>query len=196
MGKVLYPGHFPASTKYPPSSCHSAPLGTPSLEDLMAVYWRIRRWKVSVTFFTGCLPPAIPSLSFDFYFDSEAEKEEDLVCGSRLISNPANSSFGGGTEMDVRVDPCTGPKIRFTCLGDEDCYFFNGSNVIGLGACVDPSQQGTPTRMDLPLYQSVLIDFYSIGASYYGSGAIIDFIGPDLWWSYGGTYDTATGLPL
>ena len=197
MGKILHPGYFPPATKYPASVCYSPALGDPELADLMAAYWRIRRWKVSVTYFTGC-GNSPPSQSFDFFFDSEAATEEELVCGNRLKRDTSNPTIGGDGEalLDVRLLPCS-PVFRLWITGTVDCYFFVGSNTVGNHpVCLDPSAYDTPSYQEVTLYGTVKIPFYSVASSFYGSGANIDFIGPVLWWSYGGTYDTLTGAPL
>jgi hypothetical protein len=180
MGKVLYPGGL-----FPPyygfygfcsytSDIESSGI-TGGLLPIMALVWRVRQIKFTSTWLGDPDDPAIITLT------STATTEEELVCGS---------IFQGATNKGHFILP-EGEDV-FTTQ-----YFVQGGGVV---AYLDVRIEGEGTEVGWGSTYNTYSNF-AIGKT--SLNASMGFTFPDLetpisvectqFWSYGGTYDTATG---
>jgi len=225
MGKVLhasYSGFFPFCLKnqntgatIPPD-----PLWYPSppitIETAMRWYWRVKKWKIDVshvifvdqqeTIFTDTKYVQHPNIGF-LYLGEEAKitEEKKYVCGMsglNIIGN--NPDFDPGSGEDD-----FGCRIWFQSYpGKLDDW--------GIFRLPDPGDNRPIKEYDFYVALNFVfgeiggVDLsggnYQISINYPDSPDKIEMIFndtrnfvkiyPEEYWSYGGTYDTATGAPL
>jgi hypothetical protein len=216
MGKILHAsasGYFPNCIKIgprdePTQSLPFTGFTDMTLDQAMGLLWRVKTWECLVSGSSEYLPPEGPGASYittftdttyrEMFTFTPINQEEDLVCGIqfqyRLDDIPALFTFLDGS-MNI----------------PQTCKFYIGSN--------DISKVGD---VYFPTLSTNCWSFSSIGSVGEFSQAIgtynISFLGYVItrttyngiyvfgsqtinirakeYWSYGGTYDTATGEPL
>jgi hypothetical protein len=193
MGKVL---HASGSGYFPSCILAGEPEDCPwTLEKAMQTYWRVRTWEFEAS---GRLqdkskdfPPYSFSLTASGITSVDAEEiphtlEEGLVC--------YNSFLGGGAEIyftqpeksgNLYNSGLFGAVITFANTGDEMEFGFSAKNVNEYNLEI--------LGVNIPMSAFVIDDDPEIGVDVISATATLT---PTLWWSYGGTYDTATGEPL
>jgi hypothetical protein len=189
MGKVLHAsgsGYFPQCIK-------DYNVGIFSLEEAMKIYWRIKSWEFNASI-TAQINDEIFSGNTSFNVLSTANKEEDLVCSNGFYGSKDYPD--GSPNVNIFFNPQVYKNIN-TYIG-----FRLGISLYGL-----------PT---IPSFSFFIAAFYS-DESYNGNyeatilGKKIRLKGaedytnllslslvlsPSVYWSYGGTYNTATGQLL
>jgi hypothetical protein len=219
MGKVLHAsksGYFPRCLVDTPALPRDSNYIIGGIEEIMTLFWRVRKWEISVT---GTLVKTGDEFIFsgtpnELFGNPAVEKEEDLVCfnsqdkfytlftselvpwatlnGEPFVNN-ANLYVGLGFPID--------PYTTFEANGivkNDDIYklpFFWG---IG----------GIPLLSDPLVFDWVPVGTYTfdvLGVStatktLYGpdgySGSATAVVSAKEYWSYDGTYNTSTGMPL
>lgn len=164
-----------------------------TIEQGMALYWRTRRWRVDA--------------SGDYYSDERGTPEDPIV-------------FSGGGEL-TQYTPI-GSEEDLVCLGTSEYGFFGDINIEGEPSPVEVFYDYTSGfKTDLKFFPTfffnsifissiasnkvgvarLIFNGYTIAKDIFSSesGAagdvLIDFTCIE-YWSYGGTYNTSTGLPL
>jgi len=202
VGKVL---SAQGSGYYPSCIQTGSQTGSPYYLDLtiaqgMALYWRTRKWRVDAS--GGFISDnfAIPnnySGGGNLTQYTPVGSEEDLVCkggdeygffGDIQISNYAGGPFP--TPVEVFYDYTSGYKTDskfFPTFALNTIYI--SSSPVG----TPPGQKIGDVRLLFNGY-TITKDLYvnDTGAS---GNVLLDFTCTE-YWSYGGTYDTATGNPL
>jgi len=225
MGKILTTQPFPfyhydveTESFLPCGSTANAFYITGNATEMMKQYWRVKKLHVTCSF-TGHLfsDPAQPTSNESFSFDviSGASAEEGLVCSANLdtIQNLSKTSritdisisFSFG-KSDYYFNSTSQENVKlyfagfyFDCINDDFSSFTSIygspttnplSNIIFNGYQLYQGETGfsprPPTGTPLTFWDD-------------GSGTITNFSMSILateYWSYGGTYDTATGEPL
>jgi len=205
MGKVLHAsksGYFPSCIQTATSPDH-CPW---TLQNAMDTYWRVRTWRFTVSGLAGPAgdEPTIPISetisnisSGNFEDATNYNSEEQLVC--------SNSFFFNTVDDDI-----------FSYIGfgnpekSDDLYnsgisgYFQNIETFGL-VCEfrtypvyppfepDVNNSGTITVLGATL---PLLIYYLDEQETITFADVVATLTPTLWWSYGGTYDTATGNPL
>jgi len=197
VGKVL---SAQGSGYYPSCIQTGSQTGSPYYLDLtidqgMALYWRTRKWRVDASggFISDSYgAPIIYSGGGELTQYTPVGSEEDLVCK-------------GGDEYgffgDINVDSGTQPVEIFydyTSGYKSDSKFFptfalNTIYISSSPAGSPPGQKIGDVRLLFNGY-TITKDLYinDTGAS---GNVLLDFTCTE-YWSFGGTYDTATGEPL
>jgi hypothetical protein len=200
MGKVLHAsksGYFPfCSTNI---NLQDGLYISGSLDQIMALYWKVRKWKYSIS--GNYAGPLSIIGEGEFTPNLISEKEESLVCRApTLFSNgqaiiiggipyPFEFSmtlFGSGFSLDENV--CS---TNFQISAKDQIY-----NPLQSLSNQDYHIVG---NYDIKIFGSVLSSgtLYSGFPDYFdqdGSCSLI--IEPSEYWSYGGTYSTSTGQRL
>jgi len=182
MGKILSPqgsGYFPTCLS------QNATLATHSITDAMEMYWKVRSWTVTISGYCSGYQ----------VFISTASDETSLVCQSSFLPSINTSFFDenafylGGPSVDSILNPqkyAMVPAFAVVCQLEND----GGSVIISSEFYDEPGN-------------FVIVGSFSFyGKSYrlFGGegseGGLSGSVIPSAYWSYGGTYDTATGAPL
>jgi len=213
MGKVLFPDYFSfcrvdSYSEIPTFERENYFSGlAENLNALMAAYWRVRYWRVDYYGVdnSDALVRGIGVYGFD------VQKEEQLVCPNRFIE------FSFATIGSV--EPENFQEHLFTIFDNQ--FFINlgyGANVLNEfayrllylpysdltgGAEVFSHYRGNPLVqpdnpfiLKIPIADAGILYFpYISDKDRELKGATIT-ITPHQYWSYDGTYDTSTGLPL
>ena len=225
MGKILTTQPFPFA-QYDSETGGFVPCGstlnafyiTGTATEMMKQYWRIKKFHITCSF-TGHFfaDPAQPTSDESFSFDvvSGASTEEDLVCSaslntiqnlsktSRITDISVNFTFGKG---DYYFNSTSQENIKLYFGG----FFFQCSNddFSSFNSVYNPGVTNPLSNIifnDYQLYQGETsfsprppnetpLTFWDDG-----SNTITNFsmsILASEYWSYGGTYNTSTGLPL
>lgn len=223
MGKVLhasYSGYFPfcINKGKPPlgtglGTAH--PVGIP-LKKYMSWWWKIKKWKL-----TGQSTAqeragggdlynnwTTVSLNQDTVWLLGVAKEEDLVClrtGVRTI----RVGFNGFASTDAGDFGFTNTWDIFF---DTTRYYLDGNTiyphiyVAGWFSSLIPGDPKVITQVDpytnfyidgvrIPVYTS-WFPFYTLYSDWSWSGSQEFNLDPEEYWSYGKTWNTATGNPL
>lgn len=221
MGKVVHAsksGYFPycLDTEDVSSAQYVAQI---SLSLAMAIYWRAKkiRWFGTVNWPSTELPEWV-NAPWHLEISSSATTEEELVCFPRspqwIVSSVENLTDGGGNPIVVGSD--------YSWNTIQSAYE-NGSNESNLVCDLSFSAffvSGAALGFNLkslsfsPVFQYYSMPFANAGTlvlagefPYTGNQApIFDSSPPNdytttlshtiEYWSYGGTYNTSTGLPL
>jgi hypothetical protein len=211
MGKILSAqgsGYFPKCIDYDPPQYSKI---TGSLEDIMSLYWRVKKFSVNASG-VGVQDPINVSISgsldletiyYKNLYDQQPDitDEASLVCsyysrehispqrpGGIIIYYDGEPQYGMSANLGfltVFSKPSNSTyAMRFSFLLDS----FNAG--INLGNTGDIAVGS----WSVSLYgTSITGTLYAQGLD---SGSFnVNFIGTE-YWSYGGTYDTATGAPL
>lgn len=197
MGKVL---HASGSGYFPGCIAAGDPEDCPwTLEKAMQTYWRVRTWTFTASgiatnnddpsdFFP--ISSTITDItSHDSQTDVPQTLEEGLVCGNYFeffggLRYEAFIGFGQAeTSGGLYNSGLGGEALDYTT---EPLEFVFASNI---SSAFNISILGTNIPISM-VYKNDDEEFsYTITS---GSATLT----PTLWWSYGGTYDTATGNPL
>lgn len=192
------------------------PWGIP-LNDLMAIYWRVKSWNIIGTnkgdvFLNKIVEPSRYNRKTGEQYI--ATSEEEIVCGDLMdiigVADPdnflANSvSFRFGWTIGF-----FNPAIKMKKSGELFFPRFNleafyenrddAGGILDYGEAVSPFtsysgvslvDSGTITIEALN-FSYIIPTFKGVDNSSYGNG----FIKAEEYWSYGGTYNTSTGQPL
>jgi len=205
MGKVLHAsgsGYFPTCIQEASSPDH-CPW---TLEKAMQTYWRVRTWTFSVSGLRGESGDPGPIYPFsdtisnlssgDFEGNEYYTSEEQLVC--------SNSFFFNSTQGEVGAFIAFGNPEKSGDLYTSGIYgylqnFSDESLVCEFRVYpeypVEPgdSENGTVTILGATLPLNIYLYDPEVSISF---ADVVATLTPTLWWSYGGTYDTATGNPL
>jgi hypothetical protein len=205
MGKVLSAqgsGYFPSCLQEMPES--TLGIVTASLSNIMKLYWRVKSWKIDSI--TGSFKPnaEYDAESFSYnVIEKDLTQVSEITQENQYVCNPVYSAF-------VIIDynyvlngipyPATSP-FNFA-YGDDFYYGYGIALGIGFqynvnnswGSSERSGQIGTfninPFGISVPLYS------YNDGPPRVPSGNVVVNMSPREYWSYDGTYDTATGNPL
>lgn len=209
MAYLLHPGYFPSCT-----STRDTDVVEGGLPEVMSVFWRVRAWELSV--FSGALEFESGSpWIFDVQQDPvsfgviAAQREQDLVCGSsgtgftsipfRIPPDPLSDppgtpdSYGSG-EFAVYYDSLSSVTPNGTYQLTFRCSFRVAGGVFFLNKqqnFLESIGRRIGSFTFLPM--GVSADIYGLGAV---SGGVNIEMSAKQWWSYGETYDTATGERL
>ena len=207
MGKVLHAsgsGYFPTCIQTASSPDH-CPW---TLEKAMQTYWRVRTWTFTVSGLEGEAvggdPPTSPFSetisnlsSGDFELEEYYTSEEQLVC--------SNSFFFNSTEEDIGAFIAFGNPEKSGDLYTSGIYgylqnFSDPSLVCEFRVYPeypnddpDTNHSGIVTVLGATLPLNI---YYFDPEVSFTFANVVATLTPTLWWSYGGTYDTATGDPL
>jgi hypothetical protein len=209
MGKVLHAsksGYFPF--------CEQNSLDFPNnlkidgtLEQIMALYWRVKRFKYSLTGqYTADFadPIIISGGSGVFAQNIYPPNEESLVCaGPVLFTGSVTLSVGAFTitpnfYMGLFAVNFLGGFPFFQSTGSTYKTFFQITSDIVFGGgefvnSIKTFESAVPCGSYSGIKSGTL--FQSFNPNYSGGGVSL-VIEPSEYWSYGGTYNTATGAPL
>jgi hypothetical protein len=201
MGKVLHAsgsGYFPYCIQESTDSRYAIW----SLENAMKTYWRVRSWNFSASgtansgeggedFPYSVSVEGIQSGSGDIFLSELYTQEKQLVCGG---------GFYFGAEGDDLI-----ANIRFGTVKKVGDLYNAGLS----GLVYDNIQSGNEYRFGTPTVGMQITSTLSfcggsipIGATSLSEEVPVTLLSltasltPASWWSYGGTYDTATGEPL
>jgi len=166
----------------------------------MKTYWRVRSWDFSasggllVEGETGSYSVSVEGIqsgSGNIFLNELYTQEEQLVCGG---------GFYFGAEFDDLI-----ANIRFGTVKKVGDLYNAGLS----GLVYDNSQSGNEYRFGTPTVNMQINSTLSfcggsipIGATSLNEQSPVTLLSlaaslaPASWWSYGGTYDTATGNPL
>jgi hypothetical protein len=187
MGKVLHAsqsGFFPyCIVPYQPSE-FSPIVSTTSLSNAMRLFWRIRKIR-----FYGTYEPTFPfegTRNWQMVVESAADSEEKLVCNLGWIIKDQENLVND--------------ESFYSTFGFEQVTSFEGSFVVELSfggwfqdtfgpegwGFNNPSQDGRPDSIS---FEGVVMT---------GEIALYATVNYEIqeYWSYDGTYDTTTGMPL
>lgn len=210
MGKILFPKYFPTCPK--DGSDYVVPgytaVLTSTLAETMKMFWRPRKIKVSGSYFQAdsdrrsCDVPA----NFELIIKSPYGSEEEMVCDP--VKEWEMESYTNVIFDEYAFSWGTAPFF----YGEQDSlYTFNGFE-FGLdrvgysgGGCsysVNIKQLYTVEENGGPYNWNIIniagVDFNM--ATYFNddfqTGYVTASVEVTEWWSFGGTYNTATGEPL
>jgi hypothetical protein len=184
--------------------------------EVMTLFWRVKKWKMSVS---GSLsqPGAIWSfngIQHELLTTSSVEKEEDLVCfnsedkfytafrtAAVLWGTLNDEPFANFADLTVGLGHLFAPYNTFesnAIVKNGDVYklpFFCGLQ--GVPLLSDPLDLGW---VPVGTYTLNVLGISATPKTLYGpdgySGSATAVVSAKEYWSYGGTYDTATGNPL
>jgi hypothetical protein len=200
MGKVLHAsgsGYFPYCIQESTDSRYAIW----SLENAMKTYWRVRSWNFSASgiFYYDADPFYYPFSSYvggiqsGSYYDNIYTEEEQLLCGG--------SGFYSGDEYSDQS-----AIIQFGAIKMVDSLYTTNMNgyIYDVNSAIEYSfRSPTPSFAEVSSTISICGGTLPIGARRLETGEPEPLISldsasltPASWWSYGGTYDTATGAPL
>lgn len=192
------------------------PWGIP-LNDLMAIYWRVKKWKIIGTNKGDVfLDKIVEPLRYSKKTGSQyvATSEEEIVCGDLMdIGAYADPNDKLANTIFFRFGWTLGffdPNIKMKRNNDLyyprfnlEAFYQNRTDeggILDYGEAISPAtsyydvalvDSGTITIEALD-FSYIIPTFKIIDNSSYGNG----FIKAEEYWSYGGKYNTATGHPL
>ena len=202
MGKVLHAsgsGYFPFCIQETDSITEGF-IGT--LEQMMTIYWRVKKWKIAMSgvgllneFFSSREIP-FNGIAYEMTRITPQQTEESIVCSSGFFFNTAS----------VRISSvlATGEfELEFAGIKKNgDIYALGGRAVVD-GVGFDGIRTNSSAASEVGAWSMEFFggpitgDLYAFqGGTWEGSSGIIMTISASEYWSYGGTYDTATGAPL
>ena len=179
MGKVL---HASGSGYFPSCLSQNSTLATQSLTDAMEIYWKVRSWAVTIS----------GDVNGYQVFVSTASDETDLVCGSDFLPSidapflDLYFFYLAGPLVDSYLNPqkyAMLPGFHMICQSESGSVQISSEFIDG---------RGTVLAGTFSFYDKSYSLFAEGGGIEERSGSVI----PNSYWSYGGTYDTATGNPL
>jgi hypothetical protein len=221
MGKILYPDYFPVCIPTGTLSYDTSRYLKFNLQEAMAFFWRVRSWKIQmVGGYSYDLGEDFGRIQIQFLgetrqINSLVETEEQLVCFRGIFNNPiydlsATVTVSGGTNT-------------ISAGNDFDYYFSNNTYleqldafriantfyiplIISSGFFSYDSYRDVssyPPQISTGQYSISFNNIIKTGTLYVPvlpetaySGFYKLSISANSYWSYGGTYDTATGEPL
>jgi hypothetical protein len=211
MGKVLhasYSGYFPfcrREIEYVEGIKYQEEIYIQgSLQAIMALYWRVRKWKYNMSGNFG--GPLFIIGQGNFVQDFPLTSEESLVCGGSSVGAGVVTLIGGSRDV-----PLDFTMNLFTGSGLNTAFFLNEGTCSTYFEIVDKKgyllsyQPGYPDEEDqlrvagsyaINLFDSTLRTgkLYTSWPDYPGTtGTCSLIIEPSEYWSYDGTYNTSTG---
>ena len=209
MGKVLFPDYFPFCLGgLPPASpeilCRSYSGQALSLDALMAAYWRVRQWKVD---YSGTDTSGLPVTATGIH-GFNVGNEEDLVCATipkfELLS--FSSSYSPWGENDFRLFSIE-DNLSYAATSSYRFAFsllYYGADDLTQGGSVESGNLCGEGQQGVCNSQTISVTLADAGSIELPVTLCPDpeeafaniSITADLYWSYGGTYDTTTGYPL
>lgn len=204
MGKVLHAsgsGYFPFC-----SSDFDLIQGfyiNGTLKQIMAVYWRVKKWKYKIS--GSYIGPLSITGSEEFTQNITPSSEESLVCTSPTLFLGTVTLIGGDApySFQFRMSLVQG---QFNLIGNTCFTNFLLTDISSVGYSGLLSWNPLP---DESIYIVVGNYYIKVLGETIGSGPIWSsfpqagdpgdcslIIEPSEYWSYGGTYDTTTGEPL
>jgi hypothetical protein len=214
MGKILFPKYFPTCPKDGSDYVvpgYTAAL-TATLAQTMKLFWRPRKIKVSGSYNkfldTGYIRDCVEPADFEVIIKSPYGSEEEMVCDPakdwKLESSTNVQDFEFGSSWG------TAPLFYG---GQDSLYTFNSFEFImdtgdqpGGGGCfykvlikqLYPVEREETGPFDYKTINIAGVDFNM--ATYFNNdfqaGYVTASVEVTEWWSFGGTYNTATGEPL
>lgn len=220
MPKVLYPGYFPfcygaeirGEGLFPDLYPENWTAILTSLGSSMALYWRLRSYTVSGEIYNPFDPPE-QSLQkpFSVTYTSTASSEKDLVCyhGFAKTSESPNPDDPEGFDsmvFEMFPDWLVPSEIAAPIYGADPLFGVYLNAVIANSAdessswtSYDTGASGTRTSINFTAFaETIPVYLFSnprvVTGLPVGTNSIS--ITGTSYWSYDGTYDTATGAPL
>lgn len=210
MGKVLhasYSGHFPYCLNTQDVSAYSY-IAEIDLDLAMAIFWRAKkiRWFGAVTW------PSVgwDNLPWHIEISSSAASEEELICWPNwIVSSVENLNDGGGSPIPVGAPSIWNATKFYYEEGSNQTNFVNADLQID-GFFVSGTIIGFSLRaLSInPVFQYYSMPFANVGNlviagefpySNEDSSPPNDYTATLShsieYWSYGGTWNTSTGLP-
>ena len=207
MGKVLFPDYFPFCLKdnyddipfYIKQRYFSG--GANSFNALMAAYWRVRFWRVNYYGFNdeGEAVGGVGSYGFDI------KTEEQLVCpnpfiefsfvpSGQLVSWPEHqfSIFWNNNFSPINFDPFEYAANKLNQFAFNLLY--QPGDDLSSGAEIFSSLSASSALLNVPIADAGILVFPYVFEVLNYTAYIT--IAPHEYWSYDGTYNTSTGLPL
>ena len=209
MGKVLHAsksGWFPIciQTELPPILDLEARYSgeANSLDLMMAIYWRVKEWEIQ--FSSATIDPAFIVSSTGVYgFD--ANNEEDLVCAPPFIEKSFTSNYFSFQEHSFfLLSLLANLYYGITSLDNNETFNFAYSLLYRAADDLTVGGEISSGHVGAGIYDTLSFPIANVGicnlkitkipdiSSNYATISIL----PKSYWSYGGTYDTNTGLPL
>jgi hypothetical protein len=212
MGKILFPKYFPTcpadgSDFVVPG--YTAVL-TSTLAETMKLFWRPRKIKVSGSYnqFNRVTRQCDVAANFELIIKSPYGSEEEMVCDP--VKDWKLESSTNVEEPEFAFSWGTAPLFYG---GQESLYTFNGFEFYmkrgdqpGGGGCfykvlikqLYPVEREEAGPFDYKSINIAGVDFNM--ATTFNEDRKYGYVVPSVevteWWSFGGTYNTATGEPL
>jgi len=208
MGKVLTPNYFSFCLQndfsiFPDSIREQYFSGTAStLTALMAAYWRVREWRVDYSASDTAGSPITATGVYGF----DVTSEEELVCPNSFIEKSFSftgisisfqehnfSIFNYFSNLYYGANISNGFAYQLLYYGADDG---TAGAFIYSGTYDNCSGSGVSGTLAVSVANAGQLNFpYQICPDREGRFGTIS-ITPQLYWSYGGTYNTSTGFPL
>jgi hypothetical protein len=212
MGKILFPKYFPTcpadgSDFVVPG--YTAVL-TSTLAETMKLFWRPKKIKVSGSYSqyedTGYIRDCVTPANFELIIKSPYGSEEEMIC------EPVLNWVVASANNIENIDDCFDWGGNPLYYGDplNSFYTFNSFEIIpAYGSTLQSCNSGVLIKQLYPVereeagpFDWVPIDIAGVQyqmATYVnesGFGYLSASVEVTEWWSFGGTYNTATGAPL
>ena len=205
MGKVLHAsasGYFPfcivSGSKLNPSEY---PFQT-NLQNAMALFWKVKTWRVQGYITDTIVQPFYVKNDTSIFTPSD---ETQLVCAVGITINTFEEVSGEfeATSIGFFNYDVSGNGVGFDGNSYVPKFVFQGTYTTatfsrqGRSDTNPGSDSGNLTISGfatIPLYRQPDLSPEDPQAPFYENGSWT--ITPEEYWSYGGTYDTSTGLPL
>jgi hypothetical protein len=162
-----------------------------TLDQIVSLFWRVKKWT-----YEDNLGP----VGENFQFSTEPENEETIVCNSALYSY--TRTFPSGNSIINLFELFGTTESRDAVLKVGSLYypyvFFDGFVNTGEGFRDYFTANDNTPYLDNGFFQMSWLG-YNASTLLYGplfEGPFIAKFTATEYWSYGGTYDTTTGLPL
>ena len=209
MSKVLFPDYFP--NRCPPYDDHPRYWNT-DLAGFMRIYWRVKTWQVRVTNYNpGFLNPegdyipestetAILKYERVDYQYALLTSEEQLVCGLNFLEPREITGVDHMDYYQFGFDPSFNNYNSYS-LDSRAAFRIGTGNQkdtqIGVYPTGDPNYNPAAYTVTIENFgsNSATATFFQHIPEYYELLTTARIIALE-YWSYGGTYDTATGEPL
>lgn len=195
-----------------------------TLAQAVYLYWVPKVWEIQIVvgYYEDPNEPFAGSNSFTFGFENSSE--QDFVCnplfgavsagvGGGLANPPWNEKYfslfagniSGFKKFKFSNSSATRPEntlyspyvdgyfSAYNEAGDDAVYIGRSIDSTGYNATGTASVTVGQFQVSIPYQIKSLTPAYTSGYMNYQAGV---FISVAEYWSYGGTYDTATGLPL
>ena len=177
-----------------------------SLEIMMAIYWRVMEWKIEYRSQTQ-VPSTITATGI---YGFDAQKEEDLVCSPPFVEKSFTSNYLGFEEHFFSLlSIFSNLYYGVTSLDNNQTFryaygaaYYGADDGTGGGAIYSGflANEIGPYAIE----QSIFVTIGNLGDIPFRITKTPDLddnyasfsISVNKYWSYGGTYDTTTGLPL
>jgi len=214
MGKVLHAsksGYFPFCDQNSLDFSNDLKIDG-SLEQIMSLYWRVKRFKYALTGqYTAPFADTITISGGSGVFAQNIypENEENLVCsgpilftGSATLSTPA-ITVTPNFYMRLFEASFLSPVPFFQSTGSTYKTYFQIESDAAFGQqFINSISRNPETSVPCGTYSVEILSqilksgtlFQDFSTNYSGNVSLV--IEPSEYWSYEGTYDTVTGAPL